>query len=197
MIHRLRAAEVCVRTNGMDPIRIITKFYKPESLAFKILLIHSQSVTQKAVNLATQLNLTTPEIDFIREAAMLHDIGIFYTSAPEIGCTGNLPYICHGFMGHDLLLGEGLPRHALVCERHTGAGLTLADIDQLNGLLPRRPMEPVTLEEKLIAYCDKFFSKDPLKLQEERPFSEILEGLKRYGEEKANFFVEWHHRFNL
>lgn len=180
----------------MDPVRIITKYYQPESLSFRVLLLHSQAVAQKAIEIAARLNLLKTTIDFIREAAMLHDIGIFYTSAPEIGCAGNLPYICHGFMGHNLLLVEGLPKHGLVCERHTGAGLTLEDVDQFKGLLPRRPMQPISLEEKLIAYCDKFFSKDPMKPGEEKSFEEVLAGIGRFGEDKAKIFTEWHHRFN-
>lgn len=181
----------------MDPVRIITKYYKPESLSFRTLFIHSQAVARKAVEKAIKLNLTGADIEFIREASILHDIGIFYTSAPDIGCLGDLPYICHGFKGHNLLLAEGLPKHALVCERHTGTGLTLKDIDHLDGLLPRRPMEPISLAEKLIAYCDKFFSKNPMHFEEERPFEAVMEEISRFGKDKAEIFKEWHLQFNL
>jgi uncharacterized protein len=180
----------------MDPIRIIKKYYPPESLCFRVLLFHSQAVARMAVDKAKHLDINGSDIDFIQEAAMLHDIGISYTSAPEIGCFGDLPYLCHGYMGHNLLLTEGLPRHALVCERHTGTGLTLADIRQLDGLLPERPMEPISLAEKLIAYCDKFFSKDPMHLEEELPFETVLEGILRFGNEKGKIFTQWHSLFN-
>lgn len=180
----------------MDPLLIISKYYRPGSFSYRVLLLHSESVARKSVDIALKLNFSAPQVDFIQEAALLHDIGIFYTSAPEIGCTGDLPYICHGYKGYELLLAEGLPRHALVCERHTGTGLTLRDIERLNGLLPLRPMEPVSEEEKLIAYCDKFFSKDPLLLQEERPYEAILEDIRKFGEEKVSLFERWHHQFN-
>lgn len=180
----------------MDPIQIIKKYYQPGSLCFRVLFFHSQAVARMAVEKAKQLDIKESHIDFIREAAMLHDIGILYTSAPEIGCFGDLPYLCHGYRGHNLLLTEGLPRHALVCERHTGTGLTLADIRQFDGLLPERPMEPISLAEKLIAYCDKFFSKDPAHLEEELPFETVLEGILRFGKEKGKIFTEWHSLFN-
>lgn len=180
----------------MDTQQIIARYYTPGSLSSDILITHSQSVAQKAIAIALKMNLSGPEVEFIREASMLHDIGIFYTSAPEIGCTGNLPYICHGYKGHDLLVEEGFPLHALVCERHTGTGLTPADIEGFNGLLPRRPMEPVSLAEKLIAYCDKFYSKDPGKLTQERTFEEALKGIARFGAEKTNIFMGWHRQFN-
>ncbi len=180
----------------MDTESLISKYYKPGSLAYRVIVIHSQAIAKKALEVATRLNLPNQSLEFIREATMLHDIGIFYTHAPDIGCFGDLPYICHGFKGHDLLVAEGLPRHALVCERHTGTGLTLEDVSGFNGLLPLRPMEPVTLEEEIITYCDKFFSKDPENLDAERPFDLALEGISKFGEEKANIFKEWHHRFN-
>jgi uncharacterized protein len=181
----------------MDPIGLINKYYLSESKALRILLLHSQSVTRKAVSIAIRLKLSTGEIDFIREAAMLHDIGILYTHAPEIGCTGKLPYICHGFMGHDLLVSEGLPMHALVCERHTGAGLSIADIDRFDGLLPHRPMEPISQAEKLIAYCDKFFSKDPKHIENEKTFDEAFVSVAKFGENKGKIFREWHLMFSL
>jgi uncharacterized protein len=181
----------------MDPIQILGKYYEAGSLSFRVLLQHSQAVANKATEIATHLNLTDREIGFIQEAAMLHDVGIFYTQAPKIGCTGELPYICHGFMGHNLLLAEGLPRHALVCERHTGTGLTLEDIGQFGGLLPLRPMEPISLEEKLVTYCDKFFSKNLDRLGKEKTYDEVLESISKYGEDKKHIFSEWHHQFNL
>jgi uncharacterized protein len=181
----------------MDPVNIISKYYAVDSLSFRVLLLHSQAVARKATMIATRLKLTDLEITFIQEAALLHDIGILYTEAPEIGCTGELPYICHGFMGHNLLLAEGLPKHALVCERHTGTGLTMEDIGRFGELLPSRPMEPVTLEEILITYSDKFFSKKLDRLDKEKTYEEVLESISKFGQHKKHIFAEWHRHFNL
>jgi uncharacterized protein len=181
----------------MDPIQLITKYYPVEGLAFRILVTHSQAVSDKATQIAKRLGLPDGEIEFIRQASMLHDIGILFTATPELGCYGDLPYICHGFKGHDLLLSEGLPKHALVCERHTGTGLTLTETENFNGLLPVRPMKPVSLAEQIITYCDKFFSKDPAHTDHELPFQLVLEGIRKYGDDKATIFKEWHQQFNL
>lgn len=108
---------------------IINKYYGEDSELRRILVVHSQSVAQKAlqiVSLHPELNL---DRQFVEEAAMLHDIGIIKTDAPGIQCFGTEPYICHGILGAEMLRNEGLPRHARVCERHTGAGLSLADIE--------------------------------------------------------------------
>ena len=90
---------------------------------------------------------------------MLHDIGIFLTDAPGIFCFGDKPYICHGYLGADLLREEGFPRHALVCERHTGAGISAESIIKQDLPIPHREMLPVSMEEQVICFADKFFQK--------------------------------------
>ena len=49
----------------------------------------------------------SPDIEFIRTAALLHDIGIFMTHAPKFGCFGDHPYLAHGYLGRELLEREG------------------------------------------------------------------------------------------
>ncbi len=129
------------------------------------------------------------DMAFIHEAAMLHDIGVFLCHAPEIGCYGDAPYICHGYLGADLMRREGYPRHALVCERHTGTGLSLELIRQRNLPVPHRDMRPQSLEEQLICFADKFFSK--IKLNSEKPVSKIREGLAAYGNDDILRFDGW------
>ena len=80
---------------------------------------------------------------------MLHDIGIFLCDAPGIACHGKEPYICHGRLGAELLRQAGYPRHARVCERHTGAGLTKAEIVAQHLPIPAQDFLPETLEERL------------------------------------------------
>ena len=103
----------------MNPLTLIDKFYPEENELKHILLVHSRSVTDKALALAKKHPELDLDLNFIEEAAMLHDIGIFLTDAPDIQCFGTHPYICHGYLGADLVRKEGFPRHALVCERHT------------------------------------------------------------------------------
>lgn len=58
--------------------------------------------------------------------------------------------------GADLMRKEGFPRHALVCERHTGAGMSLQSIIDQQLPVPHRNMVPVSLEEQVICFADKF-----------------------------------------
>lgn len=173
----------------MNPLEIIQTYYHPESWAYEILITHSRSVADKAVALAEAHPEMKPDIPFIREAAMLHDIGIFLCHAPEIDCHGEAPYICHGYLGADLLRKKGYPRHALVCERHTGTGLSPQLIRQRNLPVPLREMRPQSIEEQLICFADKFFSKT--KLDREKPIEKIRKGLVAYGDDDVARFDAW------
>ncbi len=174
----------------IDAIGIIRKYYEPDSPAFPILIAHSSAVAQKALDIAKQLGHMNPDTAFISEAAMLHDIGIFMTNEPGIGCHGRHKYICHGYLGRELLEREGMPRHALVCERHVGVGISIDDIDRKKLPLPRREMLPITLEEKIICFADKFFSKKKDTLGQEKPLEEVKRGIARYGADKLERFDE-------
>lgn len=172
--------------------RIIDKYY-PSGLLRDILITHSELVARKALECIDRLGLEVDR-DFVAEAALLHDIGIFRCDASGIECHGTLPYICHGVEGSRILTEEGMPRHALVCERHTGAGLTIEDIKCQNLPLPLRDMTPQTIEEKLICYADKFFSKSG-DIRAEKPIEKVIRSMQRHGEETLNRFMELHHQF--
>lgn len=177
----------------IDYNSIIDKYYNDNSRLREILTTHSRLVADKALRCALYRNLDIDR-EFVEEAAMLHDIGIFRCSAPDIHCFGSLPYICHGVEGRTILEAEGLHRHALVCERHTGAGLSVDDIKSQNLPLPLRDMTPQSLEEKLICYADKFFSKSG-NIRNEKPFERVLASMERHGKETAERFLALHRLF--
>ena len=173
----------------MDPIKIIEKYYPVESDAYRILVDHSRSVADKALAIARMHPEMNLDIPFIEEAAMLHDIGIFRCNAPSIDCHGKADYICHGYLGAELMRAEGYPQHALVCERHTGTGLSLEMIEVMKWPIPHRDMLPVSLEEQLICFADKFYSKT--KLGKEKSIDKIRISLSRYGSDTAARFSAW------
>ncbi len=181
----------------MDPLRIIEKYYTPGSLAHEVLSLHSAAVMEKSIEIAERVARLKPDLQFVREAAMLHDIGIFMADQPEIGCFGDMRYICHGYLGRGLLESEGLYRHALVCERHVGVGITVSDIRKAKLPIPMRDMVPVSLEEKIICLADKFFSKKKGLLQTEKGIGEAKESISRYGPEKLRTFEEMLRFFNM
>lgn len=177
----------------MNPRLLIDKYCPRESQANHILTVHSELVAKKALDICSRHPELKLDIKFVEEAAMLHDIGIVKTFAPDIGCFGNLPYICHGYLGHDILFAEGYIEHALVCERHTGTGLSKHDIIVSNLPLPHREMQPVSQEEIIICYADKFYSKGDI--YEELSVDKIIKNLSRYGDDKVDLFLTWHNLY--
>lgn len=147
-----------------------------------ILVTHSESVARRALQIASQHPELNIDTDFVREAAMLHDVGIIRVDAPSIKCHGTEPYIRHGVCGAELLRSEGIDeRYARICERHTGAGLTLDDIVSQNLPLPHHDLQPETIEEKLICYADKFYSKS--HLSREKTIEQAEKSLAKFGGE--------------
>lgn len=163
--------------------KIIEKYYKDSPLAYQKIITHGESVMQKALSISKKNTNFSIDLEFIKEAAMLHDIGVILTDAPKIGCFGKNPYIMHGVLGKEVLEKEGFSRHALVCERHVGAGITKKEIIDKKLNLPKRDMIPITTEEEIICIADKFFSKSDNK---EKTIQEVQLEMQEYGEDSKS-----------
>lgn len=173
----------------MDFLALIDKYYADNPPLKEILLCHSRQVANRCLKIAQahpELNLDTV---FLEEAAMVHDIGIFMTDAEGIHCHGEAPYLCHGYLGAELMRREGFERHARVCERHTGTGLTKENIEARDLPLPHRDFQPETLEEQVICYADKYYSKT--HLNKEKSYEKVIASLQKYGEQGVMIFQRW------
>lgn len=177
----------------MDAIVLIDKYYAGAPALRDILLKHSRKVADRCLRIASAHPEFGLDTAFLEEAAMLHDIGIIRTDAPGILCFGEFPYICHGYLGAEMLREEGFPRHARVCERHTGTGLSCREVVE-NGLaIPARDYFPETLEEQVICYADKFFSKSSLGVR--RTVEQTARSLEKFGAEGVRKFMAWAEMF--
>ncbi|MFH2064395.1 MAG: HD domain-containing protein [Pseudomonadota bacterium] len=175
----------------MDPFDLIHEFYDPASRLYSILVSHSEQVAEKALKIAGNVPWLNPDLDFIQQAAMLHDIAIFQTNVPQISCHGKHPYVIHGYLGRQLLESKGFPRHALVCERHVGVGISAEEIKNHGFPLPVQDMVPESIEEIIICFADKFFSKDPNYKKQEKSIAEVMESITRYGRKQEDRFMKW------
>ncbi|MBQ7443008.1 MAG: HDIG domain-containing protein [Bacteroidaceae bacterium] len=173
----------------MTPETLIDKYYADNPQLRHILLRHSTDVANMADDVARRHPELHADTAFMREAAMLHDIGCYLTDAPGISCHGTEPYIRHGLLGGELLRREGMPRHARVAERHTGTGLTAATIAAQQLPLPAADFVPETIEEQIICYADKFFSKS--HLDRVRTPEQVLRSLERFGPEGLERMRQW------
>ncbi|MBQ6406021.1 MAG: HD domain-containing protein [Prevotella sp.] len=163
----------------MDYQAIIDKYYPADDELRRVLLLHSRQVADRCLLIVKKHKELPVDVQFLEEAAMLHDIGIYQCDAPSIHCHGTEPYIKHGPIGGDLLRQEGYPRHARVAERHTGTGLP--------------GFEPETLEEQIVCYADKFYSKS--KPDHVRTVAETAQSLEKFGHEGVLKFLSWAEKF--
>lgn len=170
---------------------IIDRFYGEEETELKkLLLAHSEAVAQKALSVADRHPELKLDRLFLADAAMLHDIGIIECHAPGIYCNGWAPYICHGMIGSRMLTWSGVEhRYARVCARHTGAGLTCNDIVSQHLPLPPVSLLPETLEEQVICYADKFYSKS--HPEQEKNIEQAIRSLQKFGDEGVERFKKW------
>ena len=66
----------------MNPYEIIDKYYPENTQQRQILVIHSLAVSGKAMKMLDAHPELRLNRSFVKEAALLHDIGIFQTDAP-------------------------------------------------------------------------------------------------------------------
>uniref|UniRef100_A0AB33JEW5 HD domain-containing protein n=1 Tax=Prevotella sp. GTC17262 TaxID=3236797 RepID=A0AB33JEW5_9BACT len=173
----------------MDYQAIIDKYYPEDNELRHILMVHSRSVADKALAIIDRHPELNIDRNFVEEAAMLHDIGIMKCQAPGIYCIGTEPYICHGRLGAEIMRQEGFEKHARVCERHTGAGISAMAIKEQNLPLPYRDFLPETMEEQLICYADKFYSKT--HLDREKSIEKARKSLEKFGSDGLARFDTW------
>ena len=173
----------------MDYQALIDKHYPGADGLRALLIRHSRQVADRALLICQRHPELRLDAQFLEEAAMLHDIGIRWCHAPGILCNGTEPYIRHGIIGGSLLRQEGFVRHAQVCERHTGTGLTREQIVRQQLPLPAQDFTPQELEEQVICYADKFYSKS----HPDRVLSvlEAAQSLEKFGHEGVEKFLLW------
>ena len=173
----------------MDCNNIIDKYYVDCPELKNILLTHSTAVRDRALHIVDAHPELGADRAFVAEAAMLHDIGIIFCNAPKIYCFGTHHYIEHGYLGAELLRKEGLPRHANVAERHTGTGLTLDEVQTNGWPIPLQDYSPRTIEEQIICYADKFYSKSHIDI--ELSIDKVRASVWKYGADSVKRFDAW------
>lgn len=172
----------------IDYLEIIEHFYPEDTPLKRLLLKHSRQVCDRALLILDGARSSFPDVDagVVEAGAMLHDIGIIRCHAPKILCNGDKPYILHGTIGAEMLRNYGrehsldLEQYARICERHTGSGISAAEVVAQKLPMPVKDYLPETIEEKLVCLADKFYSKSG-DMREESP-AQVRAELTRFGE---------------
>ncbi len=202
----------------MDYLALIHRYYPEDNALRRMLLHHSRQVCARALQIVERHPELGANRNLVEAGAMLHDIGIFLTDAPGIHCHGTAHYILHGSLGAQLLRNEAeqLKKEkqqaeqlkeeqlqaiqlqeelhfyealARICERHTGTGLTRQTIIERGLPDPQQDLLPETIEEQIICYADKFYSKS--HLERERTIPQTLQSLEKFGDEGVEKFRHW------
>jgi uncharacterized protein len=181
----------------LNPFALLEKYFAGNRTGLDIVYRHSRLVADKALAIAKGAHATASDLKFIEEAALLHDIGVSGIHSPKLNCFGSEPYIRHGVVGRRILEAEGLPRHALVCERHIGVGLSALDIVEQQLPLPDREMSPVCACERIVALADLFYSKKVGALDREKSLDQVRCDLLKFGRQKVVIFEGWLKEFGL
>ena len=202
----------------MDYLALLHRYYPEDNALRRMLLHHSRQVCARALQIVERHPELGANRNLVEAGAMLHDIGIFLTDAPGIHCHGTAHYILHGSLGAQLLRNEAeqLKKEKLqeeqlkeeqlqaiqlqeelhfyealarICERHTGTGLTRQTIIERGLPDPQQDLLPETIEEQIICYADKFYSKS--HLERERTIPQTLHSLEKFGDEGVEKVRHW------
>jgi uncharacterized protein len=170
-------------------IELLGRYFQGEPLA--VIVGHGRAVAELAVKVCHVLGLAEDECRFVEEAALLHDIGVCRTRAAGIGLEKGFPYVMHGIIGREILEQEGFPRHAMVCERHIGVGITLEDVVRQGLPLPLRDMAPISTSEQIVCFADLFYSKSPGRIALQKQPEQVRSKLAGFGDHKLRIFENW------
>jgi uncharacterized protein len=108
---------------------------------------HTKMVVKKALEIGKKLRDKgfNVNLELIEIGAYLHDIGRSVTHGVD-----------HAVESGRILRSLGFQEPVIrLVERHIGAGITVEEAEKLG--LPKRSFIPETLEERILAYADKFF----------------------------------------
>jgi uncharacterized protein len=163
----------------------ILEKYSISKRYFDIVLRHSLAVLEKSIDIIARKKLyKRADFDLVISGCLLHDIGAFefmrnFDEEQE-------DYILHGIIGGKILRKEGFYKEALIAERHIGAGLSKNYITRKKLPLPKKDFLPITLEQKIICYADKFHSKSGKK----DTLKSIKKEMEKYGQDPLKRFLE-------
>ncbi len=149
-----------------EAIRLLKK-YCSDNNSFKKILAHSKIVKKVALNIGKKIKGV--DLNFIKCASLLHDIGRFQC------ITKQEDIVKHGIIGSAILRKEGLPKYALAAERHLGAGISREEILEQGLNLPLKNYIPKSKEEKIIAHADNIVF--------DQRIGTVEESVKRFSKE--------------
>jgi uncharacterized protein len=178
----------------VQDIEKLHRKYAPNDLVYEIVYGHCRVVNEIAQWCAGNLNEAV-DVEVLRSAALLHDIGTYVLFDEEGVLTHGRLYPLHAILGAKMIADEGIEaRVAKAVETHVLLGLSKQEILDKPWLLPARDYIPETIEGELLCYADRFHSKGPSQFN---AYDTFLAKLKRGLPLQAAKFEAWSKRFGV
>ncbi|NQU83128.1 MAG: HD domain-containing protein [Parcubacteria group bacterium] len=102
--------------------------------------------------------------ELLENGALIHDIGVYFCFDEDFNPDKSAPaYFYHGREGEKFLRLQGIKDDKLIrfSSVHIGVGITKEDIKREGLDLPNKDFIPLSLEERILTYADKFHTKSP------------------------------------
>jgi len=127
---------------------------------------HSQIVKEIALQLATKLEKKIDsrlDKNLIIIGSLLHDIGVYRCFDEDFNPNDKAdPYFYHGWIGEKILRKLDFPEKVIrFTITHTSTGITTEDIKRERLNLELKDYIPVSIEEEIVNFADKFHTKSP------------------------------------
>lgn len=168
--------------------------YKKETL--EICWTHSLIVKNISLQIAKKLEDNfgiKTDTKLIEIGALLHDIGVYecFDDDNKAVCK----YVLHGIKGYDILIEEKISqKRARFASTHIGVGINKDQIEKENLELPKIDFIPISLEEEIVCYADKFHSKGRPRFND---FEETLEEMEKINIEYGAILKRYEKKFGI
>ena len=152
--------------------------------------------------------------ELLEKGALVHDVGVYFCFDEDFNPDKKAPdYFYHGRQGEKFLRSQGIDDNKVIrfTTVHTGVGITKEDIKREKLDLPEKNFVPVSLEEQILTYADKFHTKAPVFVSFDEAKSklekhDIAKGVKMdqfrniFGlpnlDSLKKEYESWHEKFN-
>lgn len=167
------------------------KKYARNSTVYDVFYTHCRIVAD--ISLWCAGNTEEPvDLDVLEAAALLHDIGA-YMLTDQNGKIDKKYYQLHGLLGASLLEDEGVDQKICdIVRSHLLKINTPEIVASINKMMPEYRVKPATVEGKIVAYADRFHSKEPT-FNSEKFLTTFLDKLP----DTKQIYLQWRSVFGL
>lgn len=187
-------------SNTLQKIKDLHQKYKSgdfPDLYFDLIWTHSDIIRKIALRIAEELEKNRnikANHELIEIGAMVHDIGYYQCFDDELNVDCTVRPILHGFKGAEILENENLSKlWQRFCLVHPATGFTKEDIEREDMPVRLDDYLPITIEEEIVTYADKFHTKYPAF----DSYEDILNKIGKFDPDRKVRFVTLSKKYGI